>query len=127
MQLQWIDFWRKERVTLTFSQDLGFGLRACAHVNRGTRVLSGVVGNDAADKWALVEPYGALFGPASLVNAACDSHANVAFEQEKKDNNIVWVLIVTRTLRVGDAVLANYPVEKCGCCVEGCRQPLVQH
>jgi hypothetical protein len=115
MLLQWVDMWKRGRTKLTYNRTLGFGLQAVRPINRGVHVLSGVVESDAdTDHAALIEPHGTLYGPLSLVNAACANCANI--EMFRPPNGQLWVGRVRQSIRVGDMLCAQYPVTGCAVC-----------
>ena len=120
MLRQWADAWIARRVDVTYDDSIGFGVRAARAIRKGTALLSGVVEKDIDDPVCLVQPCGSLFGPASLLNAACASCANAAFEQSPStdpDNELVWRAVATRTIAEHEPVCAVYkvPGARCAC------------
>jgi hypothetical protein len=116
MLLQWAGAWSARRVAVTFDDGIGFGVRALRAIRKGTALLGGVVEADIDDPVCLVHPCGSLFGPASLLNAACAECANAAFEQVSE---LEWRAVATRTIAEGEPVCAAYALElpdaKCSC------------
>jgi len=86
MLQQWIDFWKQNRMRVVFTEGVGFGVVATARMHTGTSLMQGVVEPDVEEECVLVEPKGSLYGPASLLNAACHDCSNVAFAK----NDQIW-------------------------------------
>lgn len=106
MLAQWVDFWKERRCALTLDPRFGFGVAATSDVRCGTRLLGGQLDEGLEDDDRLVEPCGSMFGPASLVNAACAACANVSLG--RTPGGRVCSAKVSRTLREGDAICAHY-------------------
>ena len=93
MLQQWVDFWKQDRVKVVVTEGVGFGVVATAKMNTGTSVMEGVVEPNVEEECVLVEPEGSLYGPASLLNAACHDCSSVAFE--KRDQ--IWTAKCQKT------------------------------
>ena len=86
-------FWKQDRVKVVVTEGAGFGVVATAKMNTGTSVMEGVVEPNVEEECVLVEPEGSLYGPASLLNAACHDCSSVAFE--KRDQ--IWTAKCQKT------------------------------
>ena len=118
MLLQWVGAWSGGRVAVTFDDAVGFGVRARRAIRKGTVLLAGVVEADIDDPVCLVHPCGSLFGPASLLNAACTECVNAAFEQVSA---LEWRAVATRSIAENEPVCAAYelPAGDAGRCACG--------
>ena len=112
MLLQWVGMWQANQVEVTYRTTLGFGIRTATALPSGSPVVTGVVEPDIEDPSACVNPVGTLFGPLSLVNAACQSCANIRFE---KADALVWHGVLNRDVHKGCHLTAPYNVRGATC------------
>ena len=104
---------------VVFTEGVGFGVVATARMNTGTSLMQGVVEPDVEEECVLVEPKGSLYGPASLLNAACHDCSNVAFAK----NDQIWAARAKNPIKPGDELLAAYKLNVQGSCPV-CKCPL---
>ena len=118
---QWIDFWKQDRMRVVLTERVGFGVVATAKMNTGTSLMEGWVEPDVEEPDVFLKPEGSLYGPASLLNAACHDCSNVAFEK----SNHVWTAKVKKPIKAGNELLAPYTPNVQGSCPV-CKCPLVE-
>ena len=105
--LQWVECMMNCRLSADVA--LGFGLIAAKEFIRGDTVIKGTPDRSIDDACCAIEGGGVLLGPASLVNRACSRHSNIKFTKGSA-SNAQWLAVACRSIKPGQAVLANYKV-----------------
>jgi len=124
--LHWLDFVTSARLTLKPTSN-GLGMFATKDLEPGFVICRGVL--DGALWWPELETLAeaedgkaaALFGPISLINSACKTHANAVF---RRDGAVYYAEVDVGGIQAGGEVVVNYVQHGhgdpfvCPCCGE---------